>query len=275
MDVTGFGQGHNKLVDRGTGSGRTSFARSAAGVTLPARMSPGASELLVPEELDGRAVLTLLAERLTLEIDRATTSDRVLLDTFDARLREAGLRAEWPAGRASRRRLTLREPGCLRGRRTSRPAPRSPSGRSAWAGAGSAGAGDRGACPRAGRPCRSRVLRAAVLNGDDKTVVRLAVDIPSSTATSCPGAPPVEPVRGYERDFDRVVGRLRDGLGLAPADVPLFDVASPPRGGRPEGAQSKPVFELARGTVSDVAAGVVLLPLSEIAGANVQGVPTT
>ena len=74
-------------------------------------MSLGALELVVPDELDGRAVLAALAERLTLEIDRATTSDRVLLDTFDARLREAGLRAEWPAGRASRRRLTLREPG--------------------------------------------------------------------------------------------------------------------------------------------------------------------
>ena len=74
-------------------------------------MSSGALELAVPDELDGRAILAVLAEHLTLEVDRATTSDRVLLDTFDARLREAGLHAEWPAGRASRRRLTLREPG--------------------------------------------------------------------------------------------------------------------------------------------------------------------
>ena len=66
-------------------------------------MSPGALELALPDELDGPAVLAALAERLTLEVGRANTSDRVLLDTFDARLREAGLRAEWPAGRASRR----------------------------------------------------------------------------------------------------------------------------------------------------------------------------
>ena len=82
----------------------------------------------------------------------------------------------------------------------------------------------------------------------------------------------MEPVRGYERDFDRVVGRLRDGLGLAPADVPLFDAAVTAAGGRPEGVQSKPVFELARGTRADVAAGLVLLPLADIAEANVQGV---
>jgi hypothetical protein len=51
-------------------------------------MGPGPLELVLPEELDGRAVLAALAERLTLEVDRASTSDRVLLDTFDARLRE-------------------------------------------------------------------------------------------------------------------------------------------------------------------------------------------
>ena len=236
-------------------------------------MSPGALELVVPEELDGRAVLAVLAERLTLEIDRASTSDRVLLDTFDARLREAGLLAEWPAGRASRRRLTLREPGM--------------PPRSTDVDAGPAVAlatvppgpvrdrlapviEERALVPVA--RVRSRVLRAAVLNGDAKTVVRLAVEHPVVDGHELAGRLLVEPVRGYERDFDRVVGRLRDGLGLAPADLPLFDAAVTAAGGRPEGVQSKPVFELARGTRTDVAAGLVLLPLADIAEANVQGV---
>jgi CHAD domain-containing protein len=230
-------------------------------------------ELVVPEDLDGRAVLAALAERLTLEVDRATTSDRVLLDTFDARLRDAGLRAEWPAGRAKSRRLTLREPGMPQ--------------RSANVAAGPAIAlqavphgpvrdrlapvlEERALVPVA--RVRSRVLRAAVLNGDDKTVVRLAVEQPVVDGRELPARLIVEPVRGYERDFERVVARLRDGLGLAPADVPLFDAAVTAAGGRPEGVQSKPVFELPRGTHAHAAAGIVLLPLADIAEANVQGV---
>jgi CHAD domain-containing protein len=231
-------------------------------------MSPGALELVVPEELDARAVLAALAERMTLEVGRATTTDRVLLDTFDARLREEGLSAEW-----QRRRLTLREPGV--------------PPRSADLGSGpAAGLADVPPGPvrdrlapvieeRALLPVarvRSRVLRAAVLNGDAKTVVRLAVEHPVVDGRELGGRLHVEPVRGYERDFDRVVGRLRDGLGLAPAEMPLFDAAVTAAGGRPEGVQSKPAIELARGTPSDVAAGLVLLPLADIAEANVQGV---
>jgi CHAD domain-containing protein len=236
-------------------------------------MSPGALELVLPDELDGRAVLAALAEHLTLEVGRPTTSDRVLLDTFDARLREAGLHAEWPSGRASRRRLTLREAGM--------------PPRSAHVEAGPAVAladvprgpvrdrlapviEERALVPVA--RVRGRVLRAAVLNGDDKTVVRLAVEHPVVDGHELPARLLVEPVRGYERDFDRVAGRLRDGLGLVPADVPLFDAAVIVAGGRPEGVQSKPVFELACGMRSDVAAGLVLLPLADIAEANVQGV---
>ena len=235
-------------------------------------MSLGALELVVPDELDGRAVLAALAERLTLEIDRATTSDRVLLDTFDARLREAGLHAEWPSGRASRRRLTLREPGMpprsadvADGPAVALPAVPPGPVRDRLAPV----IEERALMPVA--RVRSRVLRAAVLNGDDKTVVRLAVEHPVVDGHELPGRLLVEPVRGYERDFDRVVGRLREGLGLAPADVSLFDAAVTAAGGRPEGVQSKPVFELARGTRSDVAGGLVLLPLADIAEANVQG----
>ena len=227
----------------------------------------------MPEELDGRAVLAALSDRLRLEVGRATTSDRVLLDTFDARLREAGLRAEWPSGRATRRRLTLREPGMP------------PRTAAVVAGPAVALAGlppgpvrdrlapvleERALIPVA--RVRSRMLRAAVLNGDDKTVVRIAVERPVVDGHELPGRVLVEPVRGYERDFDRVAGRLRDGLGLAPADVPLFDEAVSAAGGRPEGVQSKPVFELTRGMRSDAAAGLVLLSLADIAEANVQGV---
>ena len=140
-------------------------------------MSPGTLELELPAELDDRALLGVLARRLTLDVGRASTTDRVLLDTFDARLRAAGLRADWPARRAARRRLTLREPGMP---------PRAADVADAPAvGLAALPAGplrDRLAPVLEERALvavarvRSRVLRAGVLNDDAKTVVRLAVE---------------------------------------------------------------------------------------------------
>ena len=72
-------------------------------------MPPTPTDLLLPPALDREGALALLARRLTLEAGRARTDDRVLLDSFDGRLRAAGLRAERPPGR--RGALTLHEPG--------------------------------------------------------------------------------------------------------------------------------------------------------------------
>ncbi len=235
-------------------------------------MGLGTLELELPAELDDRAVLAVLADGLTLDIERASTADRELLDTFDARLREAGLHAEWPAGRAARRRLTLREAGMP---------PRASEVVHARAiGLAALPAGplrDRLAPVLEERALiavarvRSRVLRAAVLNADAKTVVRLAVEHPVVDGHALPGRLLVEPVRGYERDFDRVVGRLRDGLGLAETEMPLFDAAVIAAGGDPEGVQTKVAVELERGTRSDTAAGLVLQALADVAAANVPG----
>jgi CHAD domain-containing protein len=236
-------------------------------------MTPGTLELELSAELDERAVLAMLAERLTLNVSRANAADRVLLDTFDARLRDAGLKAEWPARRARRRRLTLREPGM--------PTRAAEVDDATAIGLASLPAGplkDRLAPVIEERALiavarvRSRVLRAAVLNGDKKTVVRLAFEHPVVDGHELPARLVVESVRGYDRDFERVVERLRDGLGLAPADVPLYDAAVTAAGGRPEGWPSKFIVDLERGTRSDVAAGLVLMPLAGIAAANVQGV---
>jgi CHAD domain-containing protein len=236
-------------------------------------MPAGTLELELPAELDDPAVLAVLGERLTLDVGRANTADRVLLDTFDARLREAGLYAEWPARRAARRRLTLREPGMPTRAAEVDDAPA--------VGLPALPAGplrDRLAPVLAERALiavarvRTRVVRAAVLNGDEKTVVRLAFEHAVVDGNALPARVVVQPVRGYDRDFERVVDRLRDGLGLAPAALPLFDAAVTAAGGRPEGMPAKIIVELERGTRSDVAAGLVLLPLADIAAANVQGV---
>src|SRR4051812_49910696 len=63
-------------------------------------------ELLLPDS--GEAVLATLRERLALDVGRPRSADRILLDSFDGRLREAGLRAEAPVRGAT---LTLHEPG--------------------------------------------------------------------------------------------------------------------------------------------------------------------
>ena len=115
---------------------------------------------------------------------------------------------------------------------------------------------------------RSRTVPAAVLNADEKTVVRLALEQPAVGDSALPPRLLVEPVRGYDRDFERVVARLR----LAPAETTLYDAAVTAAGGRPEGVQSKVRVALEPGTRSDVAAGMVLMPLADVAEANVPGV---
>ena len=82
------------------------------------------TELLLPPALDRAATVTLLAKRLRLHVGRARTQDRVLLDSFDRRLRAVGLRAERPAGRGAGPVLTVHEPGAPDRRAEVAPAPR-------------------------------------------------------------------------------------------------------------------------------------------------------
>src|SRR3954469_5642545 len=92
---------------------RRARARAARGLNCQtcAVVAPGAPELELPDGLDEAGALALLATRLRVQAARPRTADRVLLDTFDARLRAAGLRAEWPARRAPVRKLALHEAG--------------------------------------------------------------------------------------------------------------------------------------------------------------------
>jgi CHAD domain-containing protein len=233
-------------------------------------------EFELPEDLDEAALLDLLPRRLRVAVGRAQTADRVLLDSFDARLRAAGLRAEWPARRASTRRLTLLEPGLP---------PRSadvPDGPAVALAALPAGPLRDRLAPvleeRALLPLvrlRSRTVPVAVLNEDEKTVARLVLERPAVVngrhSISLAARLRVESLRGYEPDFERTVRRLRDGLGLAPASGPLADAAVSAVGGRPEGVSSKVRVELAPGMRADVAAGLVLMRLADVAEANVPG----
>jgi CHAD domain-containing protein len=237
---------------------------------------PTPIELLLPPALDRAATLELLGERLALEVGRAHTKDRVLLDSFDRRLRAAGLRAERPAGRGASRVLTVHEPGMPTRRAEVAPAPRHL------------------ACELPPGPLRRRladvlemralvpvvrvrsaVVPVAVLNDDAKTVVRLVIERAEAVAASrrVPLVPRlvVEPVLGYDDEHEQTLRVLRDRLGLEAAGRNLFDEAVRAVGGRPGGVPSKPRVKLAHGTRADAAAAAVLTQLAAIAEANVPG----
>jgi CHAD domain-containing protein len=236
---------------------------------------PTPIELLLPPSLDRAAVVALLAKRLALEVGRARTEDRVLLDSFDGRLRAAGLRAERPPGRRGGV-LTVHEPGAPPRRVEVEP------GRRHLASELPAGPVRRRLADvlemRALVPVvrlRSSVLPLAVLNGDAKTVVRLVIERAEAVADSrrVPLAPRlvVEPVLGYDDEHARTLRVLRDRLGLEPAGHDVFDEAVTAVGGRPGGVPSKPRVKLAPGTRADAAAATVLTQLAAIAEANLPG----
>ena len=232
-------------------------------------------ELLLPPALDRDAAVALLAKRLRLEVGRARTEDRLVLDSFAGRLRAAGLRAERPPGRRLGT-LTLHEPGGPVRRVEIAPAMRHlaselPPGpvRSRLADVLEM----RALLPVA--KLRSSVLPLAVLNGDAKTVVRLVIERAEAVAKSkrVPLAPrlTVEPVLGYDDDLARTLRVLRDRLGLEPAARSVFDEAVVAVGGRLGGVSSKPKVALAPGTRADAAAAEVLTQLAAIAEANLPG----
>ena len=234
-------------------------------------------DLLLPESGDRAAALALLRERLELEVGRARTADRILLDSFDSRLRSEGLRAERPAGRSGGRALSLHEPGAAVRRAEVERAPRYlveelPAGplRERLAGV----LEERALLPAV--RVRSALQPLAVVNGDAKTVVRLVLEHPEAVLGSrrrVPLAPrvSVEPVLGYDADHQRTLRVLREALGLEAAERSLYDEAVIAAGGRPEGVSSKPRVDLPAGTRADEAAGAVLVRLHEIAASNVEG----
>jgi CHAD domain-containing protein len=240
-------------------------------------MSSRPLELVLPADLDAAAATALIAERIGAAAGRPRTTDCLVLDTFDRRLRAAGLRAEQQAGDHGRVTLTLHAPGAPV-RRAEVAAARAysltelPDGplRAALAGV----LEERALLPVV--RLRSRIAELRVRNEDDKTVVRVVVD----HAAALPGArdalgltPRVvaSPVRGYAEEFERVARRLREGLGLEPASEPLVDEAVRAVGGAVEGISSRPDVTLTAGMPSATAAGLVLTRLLEIAEANVPG----
>lgn len=234
-------------------------------------------DLLLPDPGDRSSAVALLAEQLPVEVGRERVRDRELLDSFDGRLRAQGLRAERPAGRSGSRELTLHESGAAVRRAEVERAPRYlveelPEGpvRDRLAGV----LEERALLPAV--RVRSVVQPLAVVNGDAKTVVRLTIEDAEAVVGRghrVPLAPrlSVQPVLGYGADHEQTLRILRERLGFAPAEQPLYDAAAIAAGRLPEGVSTKPRVTFGRGARTDAAAAEVLTRLLEIAELNVPG----
>ena len=238
-------------------------------------MAPDPVDLILPASLDQAAARALLEERLELSPGRPRTRDRTLLDSFDGRLRDAGLRAERPAGRSVT--IVLLEPGA-----PSREA-RVPRAKRHLATELPDGALRERLAPvleeRALLPVvrvRSSVQTLAVLGAEAKTVARIELEQPELVRDGGERMPlaarlSLRPVLGYDREFDRTLAVLCDDLGLEAAERPLYDAAVLAAGGRPEGIPTKVKLELPAGTRTDAAAALVLGRLVEVAEVNLPG----
>jgi CHAD domain-containing protein len=236
---------------------------------------PEPVDLTLPSTLDQAAAVALLAERLQLDAGRPRTHDRTLLDSFDGRLRAAGLRAERASGRSAP--IELHEAGAPVRRADA------PRARRHLAGELPPGAVRDRLAPvleeRALLPAvrvRSAVRPLAVLDAEQKTVVRLEVEHPEligdgGRRVALAARVALRPVLGYDRAYARALAVLRDELGLEPAERTLYDDAVLAAGGRPDGVPTKLRPRLPRGMRTDAAAALVLHELAEVAEINLPG----
>ncbi|WP_051323804.1 CHAD domain-containing protein [Candidatus Solirubrobacter pratensis] len=217
---------------------------------------------LLPDGLDlGDA----LASHFNLHAEPARTSRWTFYDTFDGRLHAAGLIL-----RHGDRELVLldRASGAETVRASVPDAPERLFARDLPGALRARLAGNvemRALTPAARVSVRSR--RLAVLNEDEKVVVRLSLQEPAGLRSRVCAAP----VRGYDKDLERVERVLGRSLGLARADEPLADEAIAAAGALPSGTSSKLDVALIRRQPAGAAAEAVLARTHAIAEANLPG----
>ena len=223
---------------------------------------------LLPEGADAESVRITLSEHLDVRPGHARSIAKTYYDTFDGRLYSDGLTLRHADGR-----LTLID------RATGE----------TFAGAEATAAPrlfDRDLPGELREPLedviemralvpvarvRSRELALAVLNRDEKTVVRLKLETHTSGQTPLRGRISATAVRGYDRDLERVQAVLRDTLSLPEATVPLVDEGVVARGGVPAGISAKLTLDLAPDAPANVAAAIVFDRLLEIVADNLAG----
>jgi CHAD domain-containing protein len=223
-------------------------------------LDPTRPEYLLSDGLRSADLRALLAERLTLADEAAPAASRTYYDTFDGRLRAAGLELVHADGRLAAVDAAGREVAGIE-------LARAPEAVRAADLPELADALDVRAATRIARVrVRRRALR--VLDGERKTVVRIALEDAGE-----PLSPRllVRAVRGYDKALRQVRGVLEDDLGLVTATRPLADDAVAATGGVPGGVSSKLDVALDGRARADTAAVIVATRLLETIEANVPG----
>jgi CHAD domain-containing protein len=118
---------------------------------------------------------------------------------------------------------------------------------------------------------KARRRRLAVLNADEKTVVRLLAESAAVAGTPLRGRLEATAVRGYDDDLARVQRVLERKLGLIAAETTLADEAIVASGGDPAGTSSKLALTLEPAQRADEAAAIVLRRLVEVIHVNLPG----
>jgi CHAD domain-containing protein len=233
------------------------------------------SDLLLPEQMTVRGAGEAVAGALQVQDGAQGEHLRNYYDTFDGLLRAAGFCLVHEDGMLS---LIERETGMVQ-TSLATPPPRMPLF-----------AGDLESGPlrdvlreltdvRALLPLvqvQLRERRMAVLDGERKTVVRLALEETSLAAPAGALSPlrprlRITPVRGYDSERHSVQATLERKLGFKPADELLVDEAVRVAGGVPGGIPAKIAVPLRAEERADTAAGAVLRALLEVIEANLEG----
>lgn len=204
------------------------------------------SEFVFPGQHDVGAAVQRLQDALGAHPGPAGSLDRVLLDTFDGRLRKAGLAAERPARGAA-------------------PAPAADVLRAA---------GERALLPVA--RVRSATRELAVLDAEGKTTVRLTLERPEvvtdeGRAIALDVRLRARGVRGYDAELAQALAALEGAGDVAAPRRSLFDEASRAMGRRPAGTSTKVKVALEPGMRSDAAASALLHRLADVAVVTLPG----
>ncbi len=233
------------------------------------------SDLLLPDQMTLRGAEEALAGALAIENGAQGEHLRNYYDTFDGLLHAAGLSLVHEDGMLS---LVERETGLVR-TSLATPPPSMP-----------VLAVDLEAGPlrdalreltdlRALLPLvqvQARERRMSVLDGERKTVVRLALEATTLAAAAGAASPlrprlRVTPVRGYDEERRSVQSTLEQDLGFKPADEPLVDEAVRVSGGLPGGFPAKIAVPLRPDQRADSGAAAVLRALLGVIEATLEG----
>ena len=232
-------------------------------------------DLLLPDQMTVRGAGEAVAGALPIQDGAHGDHVRNYYDTFDGLLRGAGLSLVHEDGTLS---LIERETGNVKAALLT-PPPSMPLVAADLAPGPLRDSLRKLTEPRALLPLvqvHSRERRMSVLDGEQKTVVRLSLEEaslsgPAGRTSMLRPRLRITSMRGYDKERHSVQVTLEQELGFKPTDELLVDEAVRVAGGVPGGFPAKVDVPLRPEERADVAAASVLRALLEIIEANLEG----